>query len=118
MDQKLERFESARKERLYEKGSFNLDDTNEKRVNPDIKYYKIVEKTIELKPAVEDKNGKIIAPAITKTVKKGVFSKPYIITGKQYIMDTPFDTSIYGLYSRGIMLRFRSSDKKNIDRLE
>ena len=118
MNLKVDRFDELRKKRLHEKGSFNLDDNDEKRVNPDLKYYKIVEDTIEIKPAVKDDKGQIIQPAITKKVKKGVLEKPYMVMGKRIIKDKPFDVTIYGLYSRGIMLRFKSSDKKNIDSLD
>ena len=118
MNLKVDRFEGLRKKRLHEKGSNNLEENEAKKVNPDLRYYKIVEDTIEIKLAVKDNKGEIIMPAITKKVKKGVLEKPYMVMGKKIIKDKPLDITIYGLYSRGIMLRFKSSDKKNIDSLD
>ena len=112
MNEKINRFETLRRKRLAEKGFSNLDDINSNEINPDIRFYKDEMVPVVIRKASDNK------PDVIKMVMKKVFRKTYMVMGKPIIKDKPFDISIYGLFSRGIMLRFKSFNKKNIDSIE
>jgi hypothetical protein len=112
MNEKINRFESIRRRRLVEKGFSNLDDINNSDNNPDIRFYKDEMVPVVIRKASDNK------PEVIKMVMKKVFRKTYIVMGKPIFKDKPFNVSIYGLYSRGIMLRFKSLNKRNIDSIE
>lgn len=112
MNEKINRFETLRRKRLAEKGFSNLVDINSSDNNPDIRFYKDEMVPVVIRKASDNK------PDVIKMVMKKVFRKTYMVMGKPIIKDKPFDVSIYGLFSRGIMLRFKSFNKKNIDSIE